>query len=69
MAAESRLFIDGELVPATSGRLYPNIDPGTEAVLGEVADAGEADMDRAIGAARRTFDHTDWSTNHAFRPE
>jgi aldehyde dehydrogenase (NAD+) len=67
MAAESRLFIDGELVPATGGGLYPNIDPATEAVLGEVADAGEADMDRAIGAARRTFDNTDWSTNHAFR--
>lgn len=51
MAAESRLFIDGELVPATGGRLYPNINPATEAVLGEVADAKESDMDRAIGVA------------------
>ena len=35
--------------------------------MGEVADAGPEDMDRAIVAARRAFDETDWSTNHAFR--
>jgi acyl-CoA reductase-like NAD-dependent aldehyde dehydrogenase len=52
MAAESRLFIDGERVPANSGGLYPDIDPATERVLGEVADADALDMDRAIGAAR-----------------
>ena len=35
--------------------------------LGEVADASKADMHRAIDAARRAFDETDWSTNRAFR--
>lgn len=67
MNPETRLFIDGELVSAAGGDTYVNINPATEAVMGEVADAGTADMDRAIAAARRAFDETDWSTNHAFR--
>lgn len=67
MNPESQLFIDGELVAAASGRTYPNLNPATEEIMGEVADAGPEDMDRAIAAARRAFDETDWSTNHALR--
>jgi aldehyde dehydrogenase (NAD+) len=67
MNPEKRLFIDGELCEAASGKTYPNINPATEEVMGAVADAGCEDMDRAIAAARRAFDETDWSTNHAFR--
>ena len=66
-AGESRLLIDGKLVPARSGKLYPNMDPATEETIGHVADAGPEDMEAAIAAARRAFDQTDWSTNHAFR--
>jgi aldehyde dehydrogenase (NAD+) len=64
---ENRLFIDGELVAASSGKTYANINPATEQLIGEVADAGPEDMARAIAAARRAFDETDWSTNHTFR--
>jgi aldehyde dehydrogenase (NAD+) len=64
---EVRMLIDGELVEAASGKRFQNINPATEDVLGEVADAAVDDMQRAIGAARRAFDETDWSTNHAFR--
>ncbi|MFT7176340.1 MAG: aldehyde dehydrogenase (NAD+), partial [Halioglobus sp.] len=39
MNPESRLFIDGELVSAASGRTYSNINPASEEVMGEVADA------------------------------
>lgn len=67
MNPEARLFIDGELVPAASGKTYANINPATEEVLGEVADAGPEDMERAIAAARRAFDESDWASNHAFR--
>ena len=67
MNPETRLFIDGELVPAASGKTYRNINPVTEEVAGEAADAGPEDMELAIAAARRAFDTTDWSTNHAFR--
>jgi aldehyde dehydrogenase (NAD+) len=65
--AESRLLIDGKLVAATGGRTYPNVNPATEEVIGQVADATREDMDRAIAAARRAFDETDWSTNLAKR--
>lgn len=67
MNPETRLLIDGELVEAKSGKTYPNINPATEDIIGQVADAGPEDMELAIAAARRTFDTTDWSTNHDFR--
>jgi len=67
MTPETRLFIDGELIGAASGKTFANINPATEEVIGEVADAGPEDMERAIAAARRAFDETDWSTNHTFR--
>ena len=66
---EVRMLIDGELVEAASGKRFDNVNPATEEVLGEVADASADDMQRAIAAARRAFDETDWSTNHAFRKE
>jgi len=64
---ESRLLIDGKLVTATGGRSYANVNPATEEVIGQVADATREDMERAIAAARRAFDTTDWSTNLAKR--
>jgi aldehyde dehydrogenase (NAD+) len=64
---EVRMLIDGELVEAESGKRFDNVNPATEEVIGDVADAAVEDMQRAIAAARRAFDETDWSTNHAFR--
>jgi aldehyde dehydrogenase (NAD+) len=64
---ETRMLIDGQLVEADSGKTFPNINPATEEVLGYVADASAAEMHRAIDAARRAFDETDWSTNRALR--
>jgi aldehyde dehydrogenase (NAD+) len=64
---ERRLLIDGELRESASGRTFDNINPATEEVLGVVADADASDMDQAIAAARRAFDETSWSTDHAFR--
>jgi aldehyde dehydrogenase (NAD+) len=61
------MLIDGTLLEANDGRTFENVNPATEEVLGVVADASAADMDRAIAAARRAFDTTDWSTNHALR--
>ena len=64
---EPRLLIDGKLVPAAGERSYPNINPATEESIGEVADAAVADMDAAIGAARRSYDEGSWSSDLAFR--
>src|SRR4051812_2892395 len=67
MTYESRMLIDGKLTEASGGATYDNINPATEAVIGPVADGNEADMDRAITAARQAFDETSWSTDKAFR--
>ncbi len=64
---EVRLLIDGALTDASTGKTFDNINPATEDVLGVVADASYDDLDRAVAAARRSFDETDWSTDHAFR--
>src|ERR671926_994839 len=66
IAFETKMMIDGKLVDGEAGT-FTNINPATEEVLGEVADASKADMHRAIDAARRAFDETDWSTNHKLR--
>jgi aldehyde dehydrogenase (NAD+) len=63
---DERMLIDGELVEATGGT-YDNVNPATEQVIGVAADGSSSDMDRAIGAARRAFDQTSWSTDTAFR--
>ncbi len=65
--AEPRMLIDGKLVEAASGRRFDNVNPATEEVLGTVADADARDMSAAIGAARRAFDETTWSTDRALR--
>ena len=64
---EQLLLIDGALVAASGGGVFPNVNPATEEVIGTTADATAADLDRAIAAARRAFDETSWSTDHAFR--
>jgi acyl-CoA reductase-like NAD-dependent aldehyde dehydrogenase len=64
---EDRLLIDGDLVPADGGRTYETIDPTTGEPLGTAADASVADAERAVGAARRAFDTTSWSTDVALR--
>src|SRR5689334_22452420 len=60
------MMIDGKLVDGQAGT-FTNINPATEDVLGEVADASKADMQRAIDVARRAFDETAWATDHSFR--
>jgi aldehyde dehydrogenase (NAD+) len=62
-----RNLIGGRLVDAANGATFPNVNPATEEVIGVTADGTSDDMERAIAAARRAFDTTDWSTNHAFR--
>lgn len=54
------LFIGGAWVePATPARLRL-ISPISEAELGSVAEATEADVDRAVAAARDAFDNGPW---------
>ena len=62
----SDLFIDGKLVPGGAGS-FSTVNPATEEVLGTSANADAADLSRALDAARRAFDETDWSANTELR--
>jgi aldehyde dehydrogenase (NAD+) len=54
------LFIDGAWQPPRSGRYFDSISPSSEAKLSEIAEAGEADVDAAVQAARRAYEGV-WS--------
>ncbi|MBV1686135.1 aldehyde dehydrogenase family protein [Novosphingobium sp. G106] len=60
---EGKLYIDGQLRDAANGAKYEDISPWTGEVVAYAADASAEDMEEAIAAARRAFDHSDWPTN------
>jgi aldehyde dehydrogenase (NAD+) len=59
--ADRRLLIDGRLV--TADRVFPSANPATGAVVGYAPDAGVAEAEAAIAAARCAFDTTSWPTD------
>jgi aldehyde dehydrogenase (NAD+) len=67
LAPESRNLIDGELVGASTGRSFENVNPATEEILGTTVDGTTSDMERAVAGARRSFDESNWSRDPAFR--
>ena len=50
-----RLFIDGEFVDALDGTTFTTLNPHDGSVLANVAEAGVADVDRAVEAAAAAF--------------
>jgi acyl-CoA reductase-like NAD-dependent aldehyde dehydrogenase len=50
-----RLFIDGEFVESASGARFEVFNPHDGSKLADVAEAGEADVERAVEAAGRAF--------------
>jgi aldehyde dehydrogenase (NAD+)/betaine-aldehyde dehydrogenase len=56
VATEYGLFIDGEAVEPESGEMRELREPATGDPLAHAAIAGEADVDRAVAAARRALD-------------
>jgi acyl-CoA reductase-like NAD-dependent aldehyde dehydrogenase len=67
LAGDERMLIDGELRYTDSGAKFDVIHPASEEVAGQATDGTVADMQRAVGAARRAFDETDWSRDLDFR--
>jgi betaine-aldehyde dehydrogenase len=55
-----QLYVNGEFVAPSSSASLDVIDPSTCEVIARVPDAGRADVDRAVAAARRAFDHGPW---------
>ena len=60
-----RLYINGEFVPPQSSTTIDVIDPATCEVLARTPDAGPADVDRAVRAARTAFDEGPWKDTTA----
>jgi len=54
------LYINGEFVEPGSSDTVEAIDPSTGEVLATVPNAGPADVDRAVKAARAAFDEGPW---------
>ncbi len=54
------LYIGGRFVPSLSGKTFETINPANERRLAMVAEGGEADIDAAVAAARKAFDHGPW---------
>ncbi len=54
IASSYGLFIDGQFTEGTGGR--KTVNPATEEVLAEVTEAGQAEVDAAVAAARRAYD-------------
>ncbi|WP_298286312.1 aldehyde dehydrogenase [Acidocella sp.] len=54
------MFIDGAMVAAEDGAAWAKLNPATGALLGEVARGGAADIDKAVAAARASFEDGRW---------
>lgn len=51
------LFINGKFEKPESGKYFNTINPADESVLSEVADANQADVDKAVKAARKAYEN------------
>jgi aldehyde dehydrogenase (NAD+) len=58
IAPEYGLFVGGEFRPAASGATFPTENPASEEQLSVVAEAGPADVDAAVAAARTAYERT-----------
>jgi acyl-CoA reductase-like NAD-dependent aldehyde dehydrogenase len=57
-----RLLLNGEWLPAATGRSFPVYDPSYGKIVTQVAEGSAADIDSAVGAAREAFESPAWST-------
>ena len=56
----TRLWIGNEWVDAESGGSFATVNPATDEVIADVAEARAADVDRAVKAARAAFRDSRW---------
>ncbi|TDH26157.1 aldehyde dehydrogenase family protein [Segetibacter sp. 3557_3] len=55
--AQYELFINGRFEKPLSGKYFDTINPATEEKLSQVAEANDADVDRAVKAARNAYEN------------
>ena len=58
---ETRMFIDGALLDASSGKRFETINPANGEVVASVPSGSVEDVDRAVASARRAFKSGVWS--------
>ena len=57
------MFINGEFVPSSDGKYFDTINPSNEKKIAEVAEAGKADIEKAVNSAQKAYEKT-WSKMH-----
>ncbi|WP_106497795.1 aldehyde dehydrogenase family protein [Lentibacillus sp. Marseille-P4043] len=60
LEGKKELYINGEFVPAISGKKFDVYNPATEEVLAQVSEAQAEDVDKAVKAARKAFEDGEW---------
>ncbi|MER6755766.1 aldehyde dehydrogenase family protein [Micromonospora echinofusca] len=56
LKASYGLFVDGDFVDPADGGTFKTVNPASEEVLAEVAEAGAQDVERAVRAARAAYE-------------
>ena len=59
--SRTKLFINGKFVDAASGKTFESINPRDNTVAANVAEGDSVDIDRAVAAARKSFNSGVWS--------
>jgi phenylacetaldehyde dehydrogenase len=55
-----KMLINGNWVNSISGKTFPTYNPSTGEVLAQVAEGDREDIEQAVKAARKAFDHGPW---------
>ncbi|MCH7527474.1 MAG: aldehyde dehydrogenase family protein, partial [Planctomycetes bacterium] len=53
-------LINGEWCDAATGKTFDTFNPATGQAIAKVAESDQADVDQAVGAARKAFDSGPW---------
>lgn len=61
LTQQQRMYIDGEFIAAVAGETLEVLEPCTEGVITSVPSATNADIDKAVAAARHAFSEGEWS--------
>ncbi|WP_028223080.1 phenylacetaldehyde dehydrogenase StyD [Paraburkholderia oxyphila] len=56
----TQMFVDGRFCASGNGRTFAVFNPATGTEIAQVPDAGDADIDAAVTAARRAFEADTW---------
>jgi len=62
ISGTKKMLIDGQWLPAASGKTFPVTDPATGEVIAQVAEGDNVDIDHGVKAARRAFEAGAWPT-------